>query len=107
MSPRSMRLVLTIAVGAGSATLVTIPVQAAGGASQPQPTSSIRVTDNRSNRQICTTDRPTGSRFSRRVCRSQAERDADRQLTQDSTREFQTDGFVSPGDTANSVGGPQ
>ncbi len=107
MRARPMRLILIFAVTAGPAMLVSTPLNAAGALLQQQPTSTIRVTAPGSNRQICTTERPTGSRFARRVCRSQADREADRQAQQDSTREFQTDGFVSPGDTAASVGGPQ
>lgn len=107
MRASPMRFILTFAAAAGSATLVSMPLHAAGASLQQQPTSTIRVTAPGSNRQICTTERPTGSRFARRVCRSQADREADRQAQQDSTREFQTDGFVSPGDTANSVGGPE
>lgn len=63
------------------------------GATQAQPTSSIRVPRTRtasdSNRQVCTSDRYTGTRVPRRSCRSQADRDADRAAQQDAVRDFQ------------------
>lgn len=106
MSVRPVKFILAFAVASGSAALVSVPLPAAGLSSQQQPTNTIRVTAPESSRQICTTERPTGSRFARRVCRSAADRDADRQMSQDGARDFQAEGFSSPGDPAAGIFAP-
>lgn len=50
------------------------------------------------NRQVCNETRITGSRFQRRICRSEADRAAAEKDEQDTVRNFQTNGYISPPD---------
>lgn len=102
MATRCSRHLIALAAAIGTQAFAFPALAFAGGEAAAQPvtsrtTSSPPRTRN-PNRQVCNETRITGSRFQRRICRSEADRAAAEKDEQDTVRNFQTNGYVSPPD---------